>query len=59
MVNLRLKEVTTDMLLTFYIPQAFGHGSSCEGKPIVGHGDEIIDHALKSFRVCSMSIFGM
>jgi len=58
MLNLRLKEVTTDMLITFYIPRAFAEGGACEGKPIVGHGNEVIERAIKSFTICNMGIFG-
>jgi hypothetical protein len=60
MLHLRLKEVTTDLLVTFYFPMNFAEGSSSAGKEATAAEDmkAITDRAVSSFRIKSMSIFG-
>lgn len=60
MAVIRLKRVTTDLLISFNVPMVFGHGSSSEGRAIVNSEENmaVIEGVLKTLQIKDWGLFG-
>ena len=56
----RLRAVGTDLLISFNVPLAFGHGSSSEGRQIMGSAENlaVIEGVLATIQVREWGLFG-
>lgn len=56
----RLRSVQTDLLISFNVPLAFGHGSSSEGRQIMGSAENlaVIEGVLATLKVREWGLFG-
>lgn len=60
MAVIRLKSVTTDLLVSFNVPTSFAHGSSSDGRAIL-QADEnraVIQGVLKTLAIKDWGLFG-
>jgi L-lactate utilization protein LutB len=60
MAVLRLKAVTTDLLISFNVPMQFAAGSSSEGRSILNSAENVavIQGVLKTLTIKDWSLFG-